>query len=129
MGIFEIISADNQKIVHEDLQRFFDYEDSQQIFRLFDANHDGYIEKDEFISRYLSIFNEKKNLAIALTAHSGGIDKLNTICIILCIPTIVVFLFMCYGAMEKYSSSVGVFAGALLSLSFAFASSISELVD
>lgn len=127
--IFNKISNENNIIKIENLEEYFSPFISRNIFRLFDTNHDNSIEETEFISRYLSIFTEKKNLSFALTQNSSGLYKLNILCTICTIPIMSLLIFMCFGAMENYSSSLGVFAGGLLSLSFAFSNSISELVD
>ncbi|KAF7699597.1 Mechanosensitive ion channel protein Msy2 [Cucumispora dikerogammari] len=127
--IFLKISSNKVIITIKDLNNFFNQADSTYIFRLFDTNRDNSIEEPEFINRYLSIFREKRNLSIALTQNSSGLYKLNILCTLCTIPIMLFSTFMSFGAMNNYASSIGLMTGGILSFSFAFSSSISELID
>ncbi|KAG0419858.1 Mechanosensitive ion channel protein 10 [Dictyocoela roeselum] len=101
--------------------------EGQQIFTLFDVNADETISEDEFTTRYISIFNERKELQQALDGNTKEMKKLDMVLSVILMPLALIFIVSTIMNLTTASTFTSMF-GTMLSLSFAFGPVISDIL-
>ena len=123
-----LISKTLSRTLHEsDFIRYFGAEQGEKIFDLFDVNFDGTVSKEEFTTRYVSLFEERKNLKKALTKNDGTMAKLEKVIFVTMAPVLFYAIYVAISDRKSFLNNFGFIGSGLISISFAFSSVISEL--
>ncbi|EPR79538.1 MscS-Like mechanosensitive ion channel [Spraguea lophii 42_110] len=111
-----------------DFMRIFGSEEGEEMFYLFDEDRSGFVSKEEFVKRYLSLFKEKQILRLALIENAQGMFKLKLIIYILAIPIATFLVFTCIGRKSVFTAGLNmVTTGIIFPLSFIFGNMLSDI--
>lgn len=129
--IFEcLVNTTSSDVLRKsDFISYFENEEGTEIFELFDTNCDSTVSREEFITRYVSLFRERYNLRKALHKNDGVMNKLEHVVYIILVPTLVVSIYVTFSDHKTFIQKFGFIGTAFFSLSFAFSKILSDLVS
>ncbi|KAF9764850.1 Mechanosensitive ion channel protein 10 [Nosema granulosis] len=125
--VFNLLSNNRSVLTRSCCRHFFNEEDTEKIFAMFDTNSDGSVALDEFISVFFGVIREKYFLNEALMQKSSLLSKLSFVLSCIFIPIGVFLSSAILGSTLYLKNYVSAISGAVLSLSFIFSSIAGEI--
>lgn len=125
--VFNLISSNKGSLTRSCCRHYFNEEDTERIFDMFDTNNDGSVALDEFISVFFGVIREKYFLNEALMQKSSLLSKLSFVLSCVFFPIGLFMSSAILGGALYLKSYVSAISGAILSISFVFSSIAGEI--
>ncbi|KAF9764855.1 Mechanosensitive ion channel protein 8 [Nosema granulosis] len=125
--VFRKLSPDGAPINILILESFFEPEKAEKIMKIFDQKGTGLVDEDHFVTTWLGITKDKKEIKNVIEYKNILLKKLDYVISVLFIPLMIFTFMSILGKSEHFKSYGSLVIGIILPLSFIFGSMVGDL--